>query len=247
MGDKVWTLEQKWFFLSWVKMSLRSNFNSRGVNSRELFWFWGHSSESPGAFLTKIGRNLPTSLPDLSKPKKSRSNRRKTKILDPEIFGTPTKNSRLFAVERMGYKNPRPPQDRQERHPQHFPGDWEQQSIETSTTIETGKQDDLHLCAFYKKQTGLLEQLGDCNPPLARSAGRRCGTFFLSNNRWRSFCSLEVFFWISKSLQGLLHTLPFVSPQEASAIRRALPKSAQGASQNRSKFRSFRGIKFGSI
>ena len=80
--------------------TIRSNFNSRGVNSRELFWFGGHSSESSGAFLTKIGRNLPTSLPDLSKPKFSRSNRRKIKILDPECFRTPKKLSRQFAVER---------------------------------------------------------------------------------------------------------------------------------------------------
>ena len=34
---------------------VRSNFNSRGVNSRELFWFFGHSSLSHHAFLTKIG------------------------------------------------------------------------------------------------------------------------------------------------------------------------------------------------
>ena len=36
---------------------LRSNFNSRGVNSRELRRVFGHSSESSGAFLTKIGEN----------------------------------------------------------------------------------------------------------------------------------------------------------------------------------------------
>ena len=34
---------------------VRSNFNSRGVNSRELFWFFGHSSLSHHAILTKIG------------------------------------------------------------------------------------------------------------------------------------------------------------------------------------------------
>ena len=45
---------------------VRSNFNSRGVNRRELFGFGGHSSESSGAFLTKIKGHL---LPDLSKPK----------------------------------------------------------------------------------------------------------------------------------------------------------------------------------
>ena len=64
---------------------LRSNFDSRGVNSREHFYgFLGHSSESSGVLLTKIEGNLPTSLPDLSKPKFSRLNRRKTNILDPE-------------------------------------------------------------------------------------------------------------------------------------------------------------------
>ena len=36
---------------------LRSNFNSRDVNSRELFWFFGHSSLSHHAFLMKIGGN----------------------------------------------------------------------------------------------------------------------------------------------------------------------------------------------
>ena len=39
------------------KKTLRSNFNSRGVNSRELFWFFGHSSLSHHAILTKIGGN----------------------------------------------------------------------------------------------------------------------------------------------------------------------------------------------
>ena len=37
---------------------LRSNFNSRGVNSRELFWFFGQSSLSHHAILTKIGAFL---------------------------------------------------------------------------------------------------------------------------------------------------------------------------------------------
>ena len=36
---------------------LRTNFNSRGVNSRELFCFFGHSSLSHHAFLMKIGGN----------------------------------------------------------------------------------------------------------------------------------------------------------------------------------------------
>ena len=38
-------------------LDLRSNFNSRGVNSRELFCFFGHSSLSHHAFLMKIGGN----------------------------------------------------------------------------------------------------------------------------------------------------------------------------------------------
>ena len=45
------------FFILLVFL-LRSNFNSRGVNSRELFWFFGHSSLSHHAFLTKIGGNF---------------------------------------------------------------------------------------------------------------------------------------------------------------------------------------------
>ena len=36
---------------------IRSNFNSRGVNSRELRRVFGHSSESSGWILTKIGGN----------------------------------------------------------------------------------------------------------------------------------------------------------------------------------------------
>ena len=36
---------------------IRSNVNSRGVNSRELFLFFGHSSLSHHAFLMKIGGN----------------------------------------------------------------------------------------------------------------------------------------------------------------------------------------------
>ena len=48
--------------------TLRSNFNTRGVNSREKFWFFGHSSLSHHAFLMKIGGNLPLGFPELSKP-----------------------------------------------------------------------------------------------------------------------------------------------------------------------------------
>ena len=44
-------------FLLYFPIFLRSNFNSRGVNSRELFWFFGHSSLSQHAFLMKIGGN----------------------------------------------------------------------------------------------------------------------------------------------------------------------------------------------
>ena len=40
------------------RKSLRSNFNSRGVNRRELFWFFGHSWLSHHAILTKIGANF---------------------------------------------------------------------------------------------------------------------------------------------------------------------------------------------
>ena len=40
--------------------SLRSNFNSRELNSRELFRFFGHNSGPSGAFLTKIGGNFPS-------------------------------------------------------------------------------------------------------------------------------------------------------------------------------------------
>ena len=39
------------------KFPIRSHGNSRGVNSRELRRVFGHSSESSGAFLTKIGGN----------------------------------------------------------------------------------------------------------------------------------------------------------------------------------------------
>ena len=36
---------------------LRSIFNTREFNSRENYRFFGHNSESSGAFLTKIGGN----------------------------------------------------------------------------------------------------------------------------------------------------------------------------------------------
>ena len=36
---------------------LRSNFNTRELNSRELFWFFGHRKKSLGAFFWKIGGN----------------------------------------------------------------------------------------------------------------------------------------------------------------------------------------------
>ena len=65
---------------------IRSNFNSRGVNSRELWRVFGHSSESSGAFLTKIGGNVPTDLPDLPKPTRTSKNLRKTKFLEKKFL-----------------------------------------------------------------------------------------------------------------------------------------------------------------
>ena len=64
---------------------IRSNFNSRGVNSRELFRFFGHNSLSYHAIWTKIGGNLPTDLPDLPKPSKPTKNLKKRKILETKF------------------------------------------------------------------------------------------------------------------------------------------------------------------
>ena len=47
---------------------LRSHVNSRCFVSRYLFRFLGHNSEPHHAFWTKIGGNLPLSLPELSIP-----------------------------------------------------------------------------------------------------------------------------------------------------------------------------------
>ena len=59
-----------------------SNFNSRGVNSRELFWFFGHNSLSYHAIWTKIGGNLPTDLPDLPVTSKPTKNLKKHNFLE---------------------------------------------------------------------------------------------------------------------------------------------------------------------
>ena len=65
----------------------RSNFNTREFNSRELFWFFGHNLAPHHAFLTKIGGMKAISVPDLSKPKFSRSNRGKINIFEkPKKF-----------------------------------------------------------------------------------------------------------------------------------------------------------------
>ena len=68
---------------------LRSNLNTRGVNSREHFCFFGHSSLSHHAFLGKIGGNLPLSVPELSKPSGGEKNGRKTpKFTDENLQKT---------------------------------------------------------------------------------------------------------------------------------------------------------------
>ena len=66
----------------WDTRDIRSNFNSRGVNSRELFGFFGHNSLPYHAIWTKIGGNLPTDLPDLPKPSKPTNNLKTHKILE---------------------------------------------------------------------------------------------------------------------------------------------------------------------
>ena len=41
-GTFKYVLIEIWRFFELICFRLRSNFNSRGVNSRELFWFFGH-------------------------------------------------------------------------------------------------------------------------------------------------------------------------------------------------------------
>ena len=50
-------LKNNEYFHVSVVFSIRSHGNSRGVNSREVRGFFGHSSESTGWILTKIGAN----------------------------------------------------------------------------------------------------------------------------------------------------------------------------------------------
>ena len=69
----------------WKIMVVRSHVNSRCFFSRQIVWFFDHSSLPHHQNPTKIGGNLPTDLPDLSKPKNSRSNRGKTKILETKF------------------------------------------------------------------------------------------------------------------------------------------------------------------
>ena len=59
---------------------LRSNFNTRELNSRELFCFFGHRKNPSERFWRKLEEILPTILPELAKPKFLKSNRGKTKI-----------------------------------------------------------------------------------------------------------------------------------------------------------------------
>ena len=65
---------------------IRSNFNSRGVNSRELFRFFGHNSLSYHAIWTKIGGNLPTDLPDLPVTSKPTKKLKKNKKIENTIL-----------------------------------------------------------------------------------------------------------------------------------------------------------------
>ena len=68
-----------------LRRGLRSNLNTRGVHSREDFWFFGRSSLSHYVFLAQIGGNLPLSVPDLSKSNILRTNRGKTKMLRSKL------------------------------------------------------------------------------------------------------------------------------------------------------------------
>ena len=75
---------------------LRSNFNSRGVNSRELLGFFGHSSLSHHAILTKIGGSFPTSVPELSIASKAESEAVRVNFLEVKISKTITKQNHEY-------------------------------------------------------------------------------------------------------------------------------------------------------
>ena len=72
--------------LDYSTSTLKLYYNTRGVNSRELFRFFGHNSLSYHAIWTKIGGNLPTDLPDLPKPSKHTKNLKKHKILESKFL-----------------------------------------------------------------------------------------------------------------------------------------------------------------
>ena len=64
------------------KNKIRSHVNSRCFFLSLFFWMFGHNSLPHHANLTKMGGNFSLSLPELSKPKFERSNRRKPKKLE---------------------------------------------------------------------------------------------------------------------------------------------------------------------
>merc|ERR1712078_613943 len=75
--------------------SVRSHVNSRCFFSRYFFWFFGHNSEPHLAFWTKIGGNLPLSLPELSIPIRDLFESNKPLFFNPEIF---RKNEKICLI-----------------------------------------------------------------------------------------------------------------------------------------------------
>ena len=80
---------------------LRSNFNTREINSRENYRFFDHNSEPCGNFWTILRHKLPIIHPDLPIPSNNLNSNVPPEFLNPTCLYKTNKYSRVLAAERM--------------------------------------------------------------------------------------------------------------------------------------------------
>ena len=74
------------FLVFYWFMGLRSNFNTREINSRENYRFFGHNSEPCWNFGTILRQHLPIITPDLPIPTRDLNSSVRPEFLNPKIL-----------------------------------------------------------------------------------------------------------------------------------------------------------------
>ena len=88
-------------FYSGAKKHIRSNFNTREINSRENYRCFGHNSEPCGNFWTILRHKLPIIHPDLPIPSNNLNSNVQPEFLNPMCLHKTEQCSRVLAAERM--------------------------------------------------------------------------------------------------------------------------------------------------